>query len=200
MVPTWRRHKNPSCYDVCKLFYLLLRNRVHLCDIIGRRLTYLPNFLRACLKASVLKRFKGAIIRDENGFGIPETVFEFFQSKLSASVFLGIGICNQNFRSESVQPFIDRFLRLPFWVGIYRIHNSIFTENINQSSSKFTAHGPVGSTAAAHHGRLCPISPPRSTGASAALPHQPFTRSAPVRQCTPQPSAATAVRPFPVRR
>jgi hypothetical protein len=135
-------------------------------------------------------------------FGIPETVFEFFRSKLSVSVFLGIGIRNRNFwsESESVQPFTDRFLRLPFWVGIYRIHDSVFTENINQPSSKFTADGPVGSTAAAHHGRLCPISPPRSTGASAVLPHQPFARPAPVRQCTPQPSAATAVRPFPVRR
>jgi hypothetical protein len=52
-------------------------------------------------------------------FGIPETVFEFFRSKSSVSVFLGIGIGHRNFRSESesksVQLFTDRFLRLPFW-------------------------------------------------------------------------------------
>jgi hypothetical protein len=68
-------------------------------------------------------------------FGIPETVFGFFQSKSSVSVFLGIRIGHRNFRSESesksVQLFTDRFLRLPFWVGIYRIHNSEFTENVN---------------------------------------------------------------------
>jgi hypothetical protein len=100
-------------------------------------------------------------------FGIPETVFEFFRSKLSVSVFLGIGIGNRNLRSESesesVQTSTDRFLRFPFWVGIYRIHNSVFTENINQPSpsSKFTAYGPLGS------------SPPR-----ASLPHQQFSTSA----------------------
>ncbi len=58
-------------------------------------------------------------------FGIPETVSDFFRSESSVSVFLGIGIGHRNFRSESVsksvQSFTDRFLRLPFWVGIYRI-------------------------------------------------------------------------------
>jgi hypothetical protein len=65
-------------------------------------------------------------------FGIPETVFGFFRSKSPVSVFLGIG--HRNFRSESesklVQLFTDRFLRLPFWVRIYQIHNSEFTENV----------------------------------------------------------------------
>jgi hypothetical protein len=66
-------------------------------------------------------------------FGILETVSGFFRSKSSVSVFLGIGIGHRNFRSESesVQLFTDRFLRLPFWDGIYRIHNSEFTENVN---------------------------------------------------------------------
>jgi hypothetical protein len=116
-------------------------------------------------------------------FGIPETVFEFFRSKLSVSVFLGIGIGNRNFRSESesVQTFTDRFLRFPFWVGIYRIHNSVFTENINQPnpSSKFTAHGPLGS------------SPPR-----ASLPHQQFSTSA---HHSPAPPLPVPVSPYAAR-
>jgi hypothetical protein len=70
-------------------------------------------------------------------FGIPETVFDFFRSESSVSVFLGIGIGHRNFTSESVsksvQPFTDRILWLPFWIGIYRIQNSKFTET----------HGPA---------------------------------------------------------
>jgi hypothetical protein len=81
-------------------------------------------------------------------FGIPETVFDFFRSESSVSVFLGIGIGHQNFRSESVsksvQHFTDRFLRLPFWIGIYRIQNSEFTETHGPAQflkSKFITHG-----------------------------------------------------------
>jgi hypothetical protein len=70
-------------------------------------------------------------------FGIPETVFDFFRSESSVSIFLGIGIGHRNLTSESVsksvQPFTDRILRLPFWIGIYRIQNSEFTET----------HGPA---------------------------------------------------------
>jgi hypothetical protein len=70
---------------------------------------------------------------DSEFFGISETVTDFSRSESSVSVFLGVG--HRNFRSESVsksvQSFTDRFLRLPFWVGIYRIQNSKFTETIN---------------------------------------------------------------------
>jgi hypothetical protein len=101
-------------------------------------------------------------------FGIPETVFDFFRSESSVSVFLGIGIGHRNFRSESVsesvQLFTDRFLRLPFWIGIYRIQNSEFTETHGPAQFlkfKFTTHGrPIGvSSPAGHHNRR----PPQST-------------------------------------
>jgi hypothetical protein len=86
-------------------------------------------------------------------FGIPETVFDFFRSEASVSVFLGIGIGHRNLTSESVsksvQPFTDRILRLPFWIGIYRIQNSEFTEihgpaqilKCKNLNSELMAHG-----------------------------------------------------------
>jgi hypothetical protein len=107
-------------------------------------------------------------------FRIPETVSGFFRSKSSVSVFLGIGIGHRNFRSESelVQLFTDRFLRLPFWVGIYRIHNSEFTENVNnpaQVSNLQLGWRLAQQTAlAAHHGRpFGPFQFPNSHQASA---------------------------------
>jgi hypothetical protein len=90
-------------------------------------------------------------LRDENGFGIFRNSgnrFRFFRSESSVSVFLGIGIGLRNFRSESVsklvQSFTDRILRLPFWIGIYRIQNSEFTETHGPAQilkAKFTTHG-----------------------------------------------------------
>jgi hypothetical protein len=92
------------------------------------------------------------LCRDENGFGIFRNSgnrFRFFSIGI-------VGIGHRNFRSESVQLFTDRFLRLPFWIGIYRIQNSEFTETHGPAQFlkfKFTAHGrPIGaSSPACHH-------------------------------------------------
>jgi hypothetical protein len=58
-------------------------------------------------------------------FGIPETDFEIFRSDSSVTVFFENGIGFRNFLSEpvseSVWCFTDRFLRLPVFVGNYRI-------------------------------------------------------------------------------
>jgi hypothetical protein len=62
--------------------------------------------------------------RDENSFGIfgiPETDFEIFRSDSSVTVFFENRIGFRNFLSESAWCFTDRFLRLPFFVGNYRI-------------------------------------------------------------------------------
>jgi hypothetical protein len=65
-------------------------------------------------------------------FGIPETDFEIFQSDLSVTVFFENGIGFRNFLSESVPEsawcFTDRYLRLPVFVGNYRICVSEFSE------------------------------------------------------------------------
>ena len=58
-------------------------------------------------------------------FGIPETDFEIFRSDSPVTVFFENGIGFRNFLSESVSEsawcFTDRFLRLPVFVGNYRI-------------------------------------------------------------------------------
>jgi hypothetical protein len=64
-------------------------------------------------------------------FGIPETDFKIFRSDSSVTVFFENGIGFWNFLSESVWEsawyFIDRFLRLPVFVGNYRICVSEFS-------------------------------------------------------------------------
>jgi hypothetical protein len=64
-------------------------------------------------------------------FGIPEIDFEIFRSDSSVTVFFKNGIGFQNFLSESVSEsawcFTDRFLRLPIFVGNYRICVSEFS-------------------------------------------------------------------------
>jgi hypothetical protein len=64
-------------------------------------------------------------------FGIPETDFEIFRSDSSVTVFFENGIGFRNFLSESVSEsawrFTDRFLRLPVFVGNYRICVSEFS-------------------------------------------------------------------------
>jgi hypothetical protein len=64
-------------------------------------------------------------------FGIPETDFEIFRSDSPVTVFFENGIDFRNFLSESVSEsvwcFIDRFLRLPVFVGNYRICVSEFS-------------------------------------------------------------------------
>jgi hypothetical protein len=69
--------------------------------------------------------------RDENGsefFGIPETDFEIFRP---VTVFFENRIGFRNFLLESVSEsawcFTDRFLRLPVFVGNYRICVSGFS-------------------------------------------------------------------------
>jgi hypothetical protein len=63
-------------------------------------------------------------------FGIPETDFKVFRSDSSVTVFFENGIGFRNFLSESVSEsawcFTDRFLRLPVFVGNYRICVSEF--------------------------------------------------------------------------
>jgi hypothetical protein len=63
-------------------------------------------------------------------FGIPEIDFEIFRSNSLVTVFFENGISFRNFLSESVSKsawcFTDRFLRLPVFVGNYRICVSEF--------------------------------------------------------------------------
>jgi hypothetical protein len=63
-------------------------------------------------------------------FGIPETNFKNFRSDSPVTVFFENGIGFRNFLSESVSEsawcFTDYFLRLPVFVGNYRICVSEF--------------------------------------------------------------------------
>jgi hypothetical protein len=59
-------------------------------------------------------------------FGNLETDFEFFRSDSPVTVFFENGIGFLNFLSESAWCFIDRFLRLPVFVGNYQICVSEF--------------------------------------------------------------------------
>jgi hypothetical protein len=63
-------------------------------------------------------------------FGIPETDFEIFRSDSPVTVFFENGIGFRNFLSELVSEsawcFTDRLLRLPEFVGNYRICVSEF--------------------------------------------------------------------------
>jgi hypothetical protein len=71
-------------------------------------------------------------------FGIPETDFEFFRSDSSVTVFFENRIDFRNFQSESesVCCFTDRFLRLPFFVGNYRICVSEFSGIVSRNFSE----------------------------------------------------------------
>jgi hypothetical protein len=70
-------------------------------------------------------------------FGIPETDFEIFRSDSSVTVFFENGIGFRNFLSESVSEsvwcFTDRFLRLPVFVGNYRICVSEFSGIVSRN-------------------------------------------------------------------
>jgi hypothetical protein len=76
-------------------------------------------------------------------FGIPETDFEIFRSDSPVTVFFENGIGFWNFISESVSEsvwcFTDRFLRLPVFVGNYRICVSEFSGIVSRNFfSKFS--------------------------------------------------------------
>jgi hypothetical protein len=120
-------------------------------------------------------------------FGIPETVFDFFRSESSVSVFLGIGIGHRNFRSKSVsksvQPFTDHFLQLPFWIGIYRIQNLEFTETHGPAQFlkyKFTTQAAHGSKQPSRPPQPICRRPPQSTS-SLLLPSPRHSRRMPAR-------------------
>jgi hypothetical protein len=70
-------------------------------------------------------------------FGIPETDFEIFRSDSSVTVFFENGIGFRNFLSEpvseSVWCFTDCFLRLPVFVGNYRICVSKFSGIVSRN-------------------------------------------------------------------
>jgi hypothetical protein len=70
-------------------------------------------------------------------FGIPETDFENFRSASSVTVFFENGIGYRNFLSESAWCFTDRFLRLPVFVGNYRIYVSKFSGIFRNCFSDF---------------------------------------------------------------
>jgi hypothetical protein len=70
-------------------------------------------------------------------FGIPETDFEIFWSDSSVTVFFENGIGFRNFLSESVWCFTDHFLRLPVFVGNYRICVSKFSGIMSRNFSEF---------------------------------------------------------------
>jgi hypothetical protein len=59
-------------------------------------------------------------------FRIPETDFEIFRPDSPVTVFFENEIGFRNFLSESAWCFTDRFLRLPVFVGNYRICVSEF--------------------------------------------------------------------------
>jgi hypothetical protein len=73
-------------------------------------------------------------------FGIPETDFEIFRLDSSVTVFFENGIGFRNFLSESVSEsawcFTDRFLRLPVFVGNYRICVSEFSGIVSRNFSE----------------------------------------------------------------
>jgi hypothetical protein len=69
-------------------------------------------------------------------FGIPETDFEIFRSDSSVTVFFENGIGFRNFLSESAWCFTDRFLRLPVFVGNYRIRVSEFSRIVSRNFSE----------------------------------------------------------------
>jgi hypothetical protein len=72
-------------------------------------------------------------------FAISEIGFEIFRSDSPVMIFLENGIGFQNFLSESVSEsawcFTDRFLRLPVFVGNYRICVSEFFGIVAQNFS-----------------------------------------------------------------
>jgi hypothetical protein len=72
-------------------------------------------------------------------FGIPETDFEIFRSDSPVTVFFENGIDFQNFQSESAWCFTDRFLRLPVFVGNYRICVSKFSGIVSLNFSEFSS-------------------------------------------------------------
>jgi hypothetical protein len=127
-------------------------------------------------------------------FRIPETVFDFFRSESSVSVFLGIRIGHRNFRSKSVsksvESFTDRILQLPFWIGNYRIQNSEFTETHDPAQilkSKFTTHGSW-----AAHGSKQPSRPPQPICRRPLLFHFRRSRLSPKLNRTPAQQAPGA--------
>jgi hypothetical protein len=69
-------------------------------------------------------------------FGFPETDFEIFRYDSSVTVFFENGIRFRDFLSKSVSEsawcFTDRFLRLLFFVGNYRICVSDFSGIVSQ--------------------------------------------------------------------
>jgi hypothetical protein len=71
-------------------------------------------------------------------FGIPETVFDYFRSESSVTVFFRNGIGCWNFGSESVWRLTDRFYRFPILIGIYRIQFSEFTKNNKEPAHRLT--------------------------------------------------------------
>jgi hypothetical protein len=70
-------------------------------------------------------------------FGIPENDFEIFRSDSPVTVFFENGIDFRNFLSESASKsmwcFTDLFLRLPVFVGNYRICVSEFSGIVSQN-------------------------------------------------------------------
>jgi hypothetical protein len=76
-------------------------------------------------------------------FGILKIDFEIFRSDSSVTVFFENGIGFRNFLSESVSEsawcFTDRFLRLPFFVGNYRICVSEFSGIVSRNFSEFSS-------------------------------------------------------------
>jgi hypothetical protein len=66
-------------------------------------------------------------------FGIPETDFEIFRSDLPVTVFFENAIGFRNFLSESAWCFTDHFLRLPVFVGNYRICVSEFSRIVSRN-------------------------------------------------------------------
>jgi hypothetical protein len=70
-------------------------------------------------------------------FEIPETEFEIFRSDSPVTVFFENGIGFRNFLSESVSEsawcFTDCFLRLPIFVGNYRICVSEFSGIVSRN-------------------------------------------------------------------
>jgi hypothetical protein len=73
-------------------------------------------------------------------FGIPKTDFEIFRSDSPVTVLFENGIGFRNFLSESVSEsawcFTDRFLRLPVFVGNYRICVSEFSGIVSRNFSE----------------------------------------------------------------
>jgi hypothetical protein len=76
-------------------------------------------------------------------FGISETDFEIFRSDSSVTVFFENRIGFLNFLSEpvseSVWCFTGHFLRLPFFVGNYRICVSEFFGIVSRNFSEFSS-------------------------------------------------------------